>query len=86
MIKSINFSTKIILYWDLPDNFVEGNKYIVSVNGAFYAETEKCHIEVDQLLPETDYVFKVEIAVRRKRSLQKKRRKELIYQNRLIMR
>lgn len=61
MIKSIIFSTKIILYWDLPDNFVEGNKYIVSVNGALYAETEKCHIEVDQLLPETDYVFKVEM-------------------------
>ena len=45
MLNSIVFSRKIVLYWDLPENYKEGNKYAIAMNGKIIGETEKCHFE-----------------------------------------
>lgn len=61
MVKSICFSKKVVLYWDLPENFESSNKYIVLLDGKNIGETEKCHIEVEGLTPDTEYKFLVEM-------------------------
>ncbi len=43
MIKTILNSNSVVLYWDLPENYVKGNKYIIYIDGKIAGETEKCH-------------------------------------------
>lgn len=62
MLKSICHADSIVIYWDLPDNYVEGNTYTVTMNGAEIGKTAKCHLSVEELAPETEYVFAVEMA------------------------
>ena len=62
MLKSVNHANKVVLYWDLPESFKDGNKYIVSMNGKQCLETQKCHIEIGELSPESTYAFLVEMA------------------------
>ncbi len=61
MINSVCYANKIVLYWDLPENFEEGNRYFVYKNGEKVAETQKCHLEMDDLLLTTEYSFSVEM-------------------------
>ena len=61
MLKSICFSRKVVLYWDLPEKFEKGNKYIIFLDGKIVGETEKCHLEVGKLTPDTEYNFSVEM-------------------------
>ena len=39
MFSCISYSDKIVAYWDLPDNYVKGNSYIVKVDGKKVGET-----------------------------------------------
>ncbi len=59
MINFICSSDTVVLYWDLPDTFEKGNRYVISMNGEEIEETEKCHFRVSELTPETSYAFKV---------------------------
>ena len=61
MLSSICFSNKVVLYWDLPENYKVGNKYVISMDGKKICETEKCHIEIKNLSPESEYNFLVEM-------------------------
>ena len=61
MLNSICYPKKIVLYWDLPENFIEGNKYVVSIDGNIIGETEKCHFKVNNLKPDAEYKFLVEM-------------------------
>lgn len=61
MLRSICHADSIVVYWDLPDNFAEGNTYTVTMNGAEIGKTAKCHLRVDNLTPETEYAFGVEM-------------------------
>lgn len=61
MLKCTNFANSVMLYWDLPENFENGNKYAVQMNGELLGETEKCHFRAENLLPATQYLFTVEM-------------------------
>ncbi len=61
MVNNICFAKKVVLYWDLPDTFEEGNCYKISMDGKGILETAKCHAEIDGLQPETAYCFLVEM-------------------------
>lgn len=61
MIKGICSADSVVLYWDLPENYVKGNKYVVTVDGREYAKTEKCHYKVSGLDSEKTYSFRVEM-------------------------
>lgn len=62
MIKSISYTKMIVLYWDLPENYVSGNKYNIYIDGIHIGETFKCHFKVCDLVPNTSYEFAVEMA------------------------
>lgn len=59
MLRYICVATEVVLYWDLPEKFVNGNKYSVSLNGKVIGETSKCHYKVCNLVPGTEYSFSV---------------------------
>lgn len=61
MVKNICFATEVVLYWDLPEKFTDGNKYRVSLNGKVIGETDKCHYKVCNLVPTTEYRFSVDM-------------------------
>ena len=61
MLNSVCYARKIVLYWDLPETFEKGNTYAVFMNGNKVKETEKCHIEIAELVPDTEYTFEVEM-------------------------
>ncbi|MBE6650557.1 MAG: glycoside hydrolase family 28 protein [Ruminococcaceae bacterium] len=45
----------VIIYWDLPEGFTDGEMYSVTLNGNT-VETEKCHVHFTGLEPETEYI------------------------------
>lgn len=55
MINYVPYREKLVLYWDLPDNYRRGSYYIVQVNDKEVGNTEKCHFELKGLIPATDY-------------------------------
>ena len=59
MINYVPYSNKIVVYWDLPDNFVRGSRYEVALAGKVLGECETCHMHVDSLAPSTDYTVSV---------------------------
>lgn len=61
MIKAISYAREIVLYWNLPENYVSGNKYKIYIDGAYVGETSKCHFKVCELVPDTKYEFAVEM-------------------------
>jgi polygalacturonase len=61
MLNSICFYNKVVLYWDLPESYTEGNKYVITTDGKTIGETKKCHFEVQDLKPESNYEFLVEM-------------------------
>ena len=61
MLNNISTSDSIVLYWDLPENYEKDNFYTISENGITLAKTEKCHLEIDGLLPDTDYRYHIDM-------------------------
>ncbi|MEE0946806.1 MAG: glycosyl hydrolase family 28 protein [Acutalibacteraceae bacterium] len=61
MIKAICSAKKIVLYWDLPQNYKDGNKYKVYINGKPVGETVCCHLPIEDLTPDTEYECLVEM-------------------------
>lgn len=59
MIRSISAADSVVLYWDLPENYEKGNRYVISMDGKNIGETEKCHYKVTQLEAEKTYNFEV---------------------------
>lgn len=45
----------IIIYWDLPEDFQEGEEYSLTLDGREY-KTQKCHLRVTDLTPDTEYI------------------------------
>ena len=62
MINAICNAKTVVLYWDLPQNYHEGNVYKISLNNKTIAETKKCHIKIDNLTPSTEYEFSVDMS------------------------
>ncbi len=44
----------LIIYWDLPEDFIEGDGYTLLLDGKSY-ETTACHLKVEGLVPDTEY-------------------------------
>lgn len=61
MMNVIPFSKTIVLYWDLPEDYERGNEFKVLLNGSHIGTTDKCHIEINELTPETEYTLSVEM-------------------------
>ena len=61
MINAICNAKTIVLYWDLPQNYQDDNEYKIYLNNKTVAETKKCHIKIDNLTPDTEYEFSVEM-------------------------
>ena len=61
MFNSICSSDSVVLYWDLPENYETGNRYVITMDGEKIGETEKCHYKVKSLLPEREYSFAVKM-------------------------
>lgn len=61
MLNKVLMPDSVILYWDLPENYEKGNTYNVYLNSKVIGKTEKCHFKVKNLIPETEYAFKVEM-------------------------
>ena len=59
MLNYVSYSTKIVAYWDLPDNYERGSRYEVSLCGKTVGKTECCHLHVEGLTPATDYSLSV---------------------------
>ena len=59
MLNFISTADTVILYWDLPESYEKGDKYIVSYNGDIVAKTEQCHIKLDGLKADTEYTYDV---------------------------
>ena len=47
--QSVSYENKIVVYWDLPDDYVSGDKYCVELDGVKVADTDKCHMHVENL-------------------------------------
>lgn len=61
MINAISFEKAIVLYWDLPMNYREGNVFKIYLNDRAIAETVKSHIKIEHLTPDTVYDFSVKM-------------------------
>jgi len=59
MIKSILNEKSIILFWDVATGYEKGNKYLIYLNDKLVGETEKTHFTAKDLLPDTEYGFRV---------------------------
>ncbi len=59
--KFISYENYIVLYWDLPENFVKGNRYIIFEGNKQIAETEQCHIKIGGLKPDSTHLFTVQM-------------------------
>lgn len=57
--QAIYSTDSAVLYWDLPETFQKGNRYIIHQDGKLIGETEKCHFRISGLCPETTYTFQV---------------------------
>ena len=51
----------VILYWDLPENYEEGDFYEIISGDIVLGKTSKCHFEICGLFEETDYTFSVQM-------------------------
>lgn len=61
MINYISTADSVVLYWDLPETYKQGNHYIISSGGKTVAETEKCHIKLDSLKASQEYIYAVDM-------------------------
>lgn len=59
MVKSISYSDKIVLYWDLPEFYEAGSLFVISSGNAKIGETFDFHYEIRSLSPECEYSFSV---------------------------
>lgn len=59
MFSSVCSADHIVLYWDLPETYEKGNKYLIFIDGKLLAETEQCHYKAEGLSPSTAYLFEV---------------------------
>ncbi|MBQ7363591.1 MAG: glycoside hydrolase family 28 protein [Clostridia bacterium] len=55
MINCIPYREKLVLYWELPDAYEDGSRYIIQVDDREVADTYKCHYELTGLVPNTKY-------------------------------
>ena len=53
--ETIETDTALTVYWEKPERFLTGHRYILSVNGKKAGETDKTHYTFDGLEPERDY-------------------------------
>lgn len=63
MISYVPYAEKIVVYWDLPDNFVRGSRYEITLDGKRTLTCETCHIHIDGLLPESNYKVDVSLVL-----------------------
>ncbi len=61
MIQTRCSTESAVLYWDLPESFIPGNRYIIRQDGAIIGDTEKCHFYISGLKAETSYTFQVDM-------------------------
>ncbi|MDO4338706.1 MAG: glycoside hydrolase family 28 protein [Eubacteriales bacterium] len=54
-IETLETDTTITAYWEKPENFKEGQKYLLSADGRTAAETDKTHYTFYDLEPDKDY-------------------------------
>ncbi len=59
MLNFISGSNGVVLYWDLPENFLKGDSFTVKMGDSTLGTTEKCHFEAEGLAPDTEYEFTV---------------------------
>ena len=57
--QNVAYSDKLVVYWDLPDSYVPGDNYIISLDGNEVGRTEKCHFHLTGLTPDTEYTVSV---------------------------
>lgn len=57
---TIIFNDEITLYWDLPENYEQGDKYILFVNEKKEAQSTKTHFKIKNLIPETEQAIRIE--------------------------
>ena len=57
MIKNISYSNTIVLYWDLPVNYVNGNVFLIMSEGEFVGKTDKFNFQVKNLENDSRYSF-----------------------------
>ena len=61
MINYVAYPKRLVLYWDLPDEFAPGDLYRVSLGDKTIDTTAECHLEVGGLEPERDYELSVSL-------------------------
>ena len=57
---TIIFNDEITLFWDLPENYEQGDGYILFRGGKKTAESLKTHFKLKNLKPETEYEIRIE--------------------------
>ena len=57
MVSCVSKQNAIVLYWDLPEAYKKGDAFEVSIGEKSLGKTEKCHLEVKGLAPDTEYTF-----------------------------
>ena len=55
--RSIPEENAVIVYWDLPEGFTDGEEYSIIIDGKKY-NTSKCYLRIVGLSPDTEYAVK----------------------------
>ena len=53
MVSFVSKPNSVVLYWDLPETFKKGDSFEVKLGEKSLGTTEKCHLELDGLNPNT---------------------------------
>lgn len=59
MINNVSYSDKIMLYWDLPENYEKDNSFVVLSGDKCVGKTSDFHFEAGGLMADSEYVFSV---------------------------
>lgn len=59
MLNSVSYSDKIILFWDIPVNYAEGDIFLIKLNGSPIGETTNFHFEAVGLSENTKHDFEL---------------------------
>lgn len=59
MLNYISKQKAIVLYWDMPESYSQGDRFEILLDGRVIGQTEKCHFEAESLCENSEYEFSV---------------------------